>query len=76
MPPYCRLIPAESAIACHVGQESVTQPGSTVDKVREELGKQLGADVKIDGFLRFAVGEGIEKKTDDLAAEVAKLTGG
>ncbi len=59
-----------------VGQESVTQPGSTVDKVREELGKQLGADVKIDGFLRFAVGEGIEKKTDDLAAEVAKLTGG
>jgi elongation factor Ts len=59
-----------------VGQESVTQPGSTVDKVREELGKQLGADVKIDGFLRFAIGEGIEKKTDDLAAEVAKLTGG
>jgi len=59
-----------------LGQESVTNPGSTVDKLRQELGKALGGDVKIDGFVRFEVGEGIEKKTDDLAAEVAKMTGG
>jgi len=59
-----------------LGQDSVTTPGSTIDKLRQELGKTLGGDVKIDGFLRFGVGDGIEKKTDDLAAEVAKMTAG
>lgn len=59
-----------------LGQESVTTPGSTIDKLRQELGKALGGEVKIDGFLRYGVGDGIEKKTDDLAAEVAKMTGG
>ncbi len=59
-----------------LGQDSVTTPGSTIDKLRQEIGKALGGDVKIDAFLRFGVGEGIEKKTDDLAAEVAKMTAG
>jgi elongation factor Ts len=59
-----------------LGQESVTEPGKTVDALRVELGKKLGGDVKIHGFVRFALGEGIEKKTDDLAAEVAKMTAG
>jgi len=59
-----------------LGQESVTNPGNTVDKLREELGKKLGGDVRIASFVRFALGEGIEKPKDDLAAEVAKMTGG
>jgi elongation factor Ts len=58
-----------------LGQESVTTPGSTVEKLREELSKKLGGDVKIASFVRFALGEGIEKAKDDLAAEVAKMTG-
>jgi translation elongation factor EF-Ts len=29
--------------------------------------------VKLHGFIRFALGEGLEKKSDDLASEVAKL---
>ncbi len=59
-----------------LGQDSVTTPGSTIDKLRQELSKTLGGDVKLDGFLRFGVGDGIDKKTDDLAAEVAKMTAG
>ncbi|CAN5408784.1 translation elongation factor Ts [soil metagenome] len=59
-----------------LGQDSVTTPGSSVDKVRQELGKELGGDVVISKFLRFGVGDGIEKVKDDLAEEVAKMTGG
>jgi elongation factor Ts len=58
-----------------LGQEWVIEQGQgTVEKVRAELAKKVGADVKIDAFVRFELGEGIEKKTDDLAAEVAKMT--
>jgi elongation factor Ts len=58
-----------------VGQDSVTDPGKTVETVRKELSGKLGGEVKIHRFVRFALGEGIEKKTDDLAAEVSKMTG-
>ena len=33
--------------------------------------KELGTSVKIVGFVRFELGEGVEKKDDDFAAEVA-----
>ena len=38
--------------------------------------KVAGAPVKVTGFKRYALGEGIEKKGDDFASEVAKLTKG
>ena len=56
-----------------LGQESVVNPGSSIEKLRQELGKKLGGEVRLARFVRFGVGEGIEKKTDDLAAEVAKM---
>jgi elongation factor Ts len=60
-----------------LGQDNVWAPDQgTVDKVRAELGKKLGGEVKLHEFVRFGLGEGIQKKSDDLAAEVAKLTGG
>jgi elongation factor Ts len=37
--------------------------------------KRLGADVTLKGFIRFQLGEGIEKKVDDFAAEVAAASG-
>ena len=40
-------------------------------KVVDEAAKEVGAPVRLAGFLRFALGEGIEKKSDDFAAEVA-----
>jgi elongation factor Ts len=59
-----------------VGQDSVTDPGKTVEAVRKEVSAKVGGDVKLVSFVRFALGEGIEKKADDLAAEVAKMTAG
>lgn len=56
-----------------LGQDAVIEPGATIDKQREALGKVLGGEVTIHRFVRFSLGEGIEKKSDDLAAEVAKL---
>jgi elongation factor Ts len=43
-----------------------------VAKVIETVSKQLGQPVKVAGFARFALGEGIEKAASDFAAEVAK----
>jgi elongation factor Ts len=44
---------------------------SRVSKVVDEAAKLVGAPVRLAGFLRFALGEGIEKKSEDFAAEVA-----
>jgi elongation factor Ts len=57
-----------------LGQDNVWAQGEgSIDKLRQELGKKLGGEVKLLSFARFELGAGIEKKTDDLAAEVAKL---
>jgi elongation factor Ts len=57
-----------------LGQDNVWDPGKgNIDKLRQELAKELGGEVKIHAFVRFALGEGLEKKSDDLAGEVAKL---
>jgi elongation factor Ts len=46
-----------------------------VGKVVEEAGKRLGKPVKLAGFVRYQLGEGIEKPAEDFAAEVAKMAG-
>jgi len=46
-----------------------------VSKYVANTAKELGGSIAIASFVRFEKGEGIEKKQDDLAAEVAKLTG-
>ena len=43
----------------------------TVGKYIEQLSKEVGADVKVKKFVRFETGEGLEKKNEDFAAEVA-----
>jgi elongation factor Ts len=60
-----------------LGQQSVWDPpAGTLDKIRQELGSKLGGEAKIHEFVRFSLGEGIEKPPpEDLAAEVAKLSG-
>lgn len=47
----------------------------SIEKVLEDEGKALGADIKLTGFVRMAVGEGIEKKEENFAEEVAALKG-
>jgi elongation factor Ts len=60
-----------------LGQDNVWDPpAGSIDKVRGALGKKLGGDVKLDAFIRFGLGEGIVKKVEDLAAEVAKTISG
>jgi elongation factor Ts len=43
----------------------------TIKQVVEDLAKQLGTPVKLKGFAQFRLGEGVEKKTEDFASEVA-----
>ena len=45
----------------------------TVGAYVADVAKKLGANIAITGFTRFAKGEGIEKKSDDFAAEVASM---
>ena len=52
----------------HDGTKSVTQ-------VLGEVGNKAGAPVKLLGYVRMQLGEGIEKTVDDFAAEVAKAAG-
>jgi elongation factor Ts len=52
-------------------QAFVIDGKTKVAKVVDEAVKQVGAPVRIAGFLRFELGEGIEKKSEDFAAEVA-----
>ena len=53
-----------------LGQPFVINPDLTVEQAAKEAG------VEITGFARVAVGEGIEKKEEDFAAEVAKTLSG
>ena len=46
-----------------------------ISQVIAENAKQLGADIKIAGFISFTLGEGIEKKQENFAEEVAKTIG-
>jgi elongation factor Ts len=60
-----------------LGQDNVWDPpAGTVDKIRQELGKKLGGELKVHAFVRFNLGEGIERKHEDLAVEVAKTIAG
>ena len=42
-----------------------------IGKVVDQAAKQAGAPVRIAGYLRLELGDGIEKKSEDFAAEVA-----
>jgi elongation factor Ts len=52
-------------------QAFVMNPDVTVEKALKDAEKDIGAPAKIAGFIRFALGEGIEKEESDFAAEVA-----
>lgn len=56
-------------------QPFVMNPDQTVEQLIAETAKDLGTPVTIKGFVRFALGEGVEKKVDDFAAEVASMSG-
>ncbi|HUN12204.1 MAG TPA: translation elongation factor Ts [Rhabdaerophilum sp.] len=59
-----------------VDQPFVHDPAKTVAQAVGEAGKAAGAPITLKGFVRYALGEGIEKETADFAAEVAAAAGG
>jgi elongation factor Ts len=59
---------------CLLEQAYVIDPDQKVGKVVEALGKEIGSEVALSRYARFQLGEGLEKKEDDFAAEVAALS--
>jgi elongation factor Ts len=55
-------------------QAFVHDPSKSVAQALKEVEGQAGAPIKISGFVRYALGEGVEKQESDFAAEVAAAT--
>ncbi len=60
---------------CLADQTFIIDGESTVSKAVEEAAGKSGKPIQIGGFVRFALGEGIEKKEEDFASEVAAAAG-
>ena len=58
---------------CLVDQVYVQDSSMTVKQYTESVAKELGGDIKIAAYTRFEKGEGLEKRQDDFAAEVAGM---
>ena len=58
---------------CLLNQPYVKENKLTVEQHVKNVAKELGGEITINAFTRFEKGEGIEKKEDDFAAEVAKM---
>jgi len=58
-------------------QKFVMNPDITVEQLVEQTGKEVGSALKVAGFVRFGLGEGVEKPpAEDFAAEVAAAAAG
>ena len=60
---------------CLLCQEFVKGEGESVEQYVAACAKKAGTAITVKSFVRFICGEGIEKRQDDLAAEVAKMIG-
>jgi len=60
---------------CLLEQTYIHDPSKTVAQALKEAESKVGGPVKITGFVRYALGEGIEKQESDFAAEVAAASG-
>ena len=58
---------------CLVEQQYVIDGDLTVGKYVDSVAKELGGAVKLASFVRFEKGEGIQKREDDFASEVANM---
>jgi elongation factor Ts len=60
---------------CLLDQSFVKNPDKTIDPLQQELIAKIGENIRIRRFVRFELGEGLEKKKSDFAAEVAAQAG-
>ncbi|MBE6827955.1 MAG: elongation factor Ts [Ruminococcaceae bacterium] len=58
---------------CLLEQPFVKEDSMNVARYVASVANTLGGDIKVSKFVRFAKGEGIEKKQDDFAAEIASM---
>lgn len=58
---------------CLLEQEFVKDGDYTVAKYVESVAKKLGGEIKVVDFVRYEKGEGLQKREDDFAAEVANM---
>jgi len=60
---------------CLLDQAFIHDTGKSVAQAVKEAEGKVGAPITVKGFVRYALGEGIEKATSDFAAEVAAASG-
>jgi len=60
---------------CLLEQKFVKNPDISVEKHVKEVAAKIGGDIKVNAFYVLNLGDGIEKRKDNLAEEVAKMTG-
>ena len=60
---------------CLLDQSYIHEPDKSVGQVIKQVEGDIGAPVKISGFVRYALGEGIDRPGTDFAAEVAATAG-
>lgn len=58
---------------CLLTQESFIHQGKTIEQLRTELVAKIGENISVRRFVRWELGEGIEKAKEDYASEVAKM---
>jgi len=61
--------------ACLVEQVYVKDDSLTVGKYIAQCAKEMGAEISVDSFFLYEKGEGLEKREDNFAEEIAQLTG-
>ena len=61
---------------CLLEQEFVKDGSMNVQKYVDSVAKKLGADIKVTSFIRYAKGEGLEKKEENFADEIANMVKG
>jgi elongation factor Ts len=63
-------------MTCLYDQAFVKEPGQTVQQLIEALVGKIGENIRVRRFARFQTGEGLEKRSTDLAADVQAALGG
>jgi elongation factor Ts len=60
---------------CLIEQDYIHEPGKNVAQAAKEAEAKVGAPIKITGYVRYKLGDGIDRPTTDFAAEVAATIG-
>ena len=61
---------------CLLEQAYVKDDSMSVSKYVASVAKELGGNIKVTGYVRFDKGEGLQKREEDFAAEIAKMVQG